>query len=173
MSSAENRPSSINTRVPAWHLCGGADLVVELPALFATSSAEDFAACGVSLLGSLGTDFYALEVNPGNLSHLQKAAEILSEESAIWQSLLQTYLKQGETYPSARSLAVARAHRRPRAFHTAGNTKQHPLPCGYLKALKQQESSMIRLPSVAEAADIMYYRILRSLCLGICDPGCS
>ena len=28
-------------------LCGGADLVVELPALFATSSAEDFAACGV------------------------------------------------------------------------------------------------------------------------------
>ena len=37
-------------------LCGGADLVVELPALFATSSAEDFAASEPI--------FYALEVNP-------------------------------------------------------------------------------------------------------------
>lgn len=31
-------------------LRGGADLVVELPTLFATSSAEDFSACGVALL---------------------------------------------------------------------------------------------------------------------------
>ena len=49
-------------------LCGGADLVVELPALFATSSAEDFAACGVSLLGSLGTDFLCFGSESGNLS---------------------------------------------------------------------------------------------------------
>lgn len=123
-------------------LCGGADLVVELPALFATSSAEDFAACGVSLLSSLGTDFLCFGSESGNLSHLQKAAEILSEESAIWQSLLQTYLKQGETYPSARSLAVAELTGAP-GLSTLLATPNNILAVEYLKALKQQESSMI------------------------------
>lgn len=123
-------------------LCGGADLVVELPALFATSSAEDFAACGVSLLGSLGTDFLCFGSESGNLSHLQKAAEILSEESAIWQPLLQTYLKQGETYPSARSLAVAELTGDP-GLSTLLATPNNILAVEYLKALKQQRSSMI------------------------------
>lgn len=123
-------------------LCGGADLVVELPALFATSSAEDFAACGVSLLGSLGTDFLCFGSESGNLSHLQKAAEILSEESAIWQPLLQTYLKQGETYPSARSLAVAELTGDP-GLSTLLATPNNILAVEYLKALKQQGSSMI------------------------------
>lgn len=123
-------------------LCGGADLVVELPALFATSSAEDFAACGVSLLSSLGTDFLCFGSESGNLSHLQKAAEILSEESAIWQSLLQTYLKQGETYPSARSLAVAELTGDP-GLSTLLATPNNILAVEYLKALKQQGSSMI------------------------------
>ena len=35
-------------------LMGGADLVIELPSVFAVSSAEDFAACGVNLLSRLG-----------------------------------------------------------------------------------------------------------------------
>lgn len=123
-------------------LCGGADLVVELPALFATSSAEDFAACGVSLLGSLGTDFLCFGSESGNLIHLQKAAEILSEESAIWQPLLQTYLKQGETYPSARSLAVAELTGDP-GLSTLLAAPNNILSVEYLKALKQQGSSMI------------------------------
>lgn len=123
-------------------LCGGADLVVELPALFATSSAEDFAACGVSLLGSLGTDFLCFGSESGNLIHLQNAAEILSEESAIWQPLLQTYLKQGETYPSARSLAVAELTGDP-GLSTLLAAPNNILSVEYLKALKQQGSSMI------------------------------
>ena len=123
-------------------LCGGADLVVELPALFATSSAEDFAACGVSLLSNLGTDFLCFGSESGNLFHLQKAAEILSEESAIWQPLLQTYLKQGETYPSARSLAVAELTGDP-GLSTLLATPNNILAVEYLKALKQQGSSMI------------------------------
>jgi len=35
-------------------ICGGADLVLELPAVWATASAEYFAAGGVQLLGKTG-----------------------------------------------------------------------------------------------------------------------
>ena len=38
----------------AMALSCGADLVIELPSVFASSSAEDFAACGVALLNNLG-----------------------------------------------------------------------------------------------------------------------
>ena len=53
-------------------LRGGADLVVELPTLFATSSAEDFSACGVALLKKLAQIFCVSEVNPGIWSCCRK-----------------------------------------------------------------------------------------------------
>ena len=79
-------------------LRGGADLVVELPTLFATSSAEDFSACGVALLEKLGTDILCFGSESGNLELLQKAADILVAEPEGWSILLQKYLKQGESY---------------------------------------------------------------------------
>ena len=122
-------------------LCGGADLVLELPVLFATASAEDFAACGVALLDSLGTDLLCFGSESGNLTHLQKAADILGGESAEWQPLLQAYLKQGETYPSARSLAVAELTQDPQ-LSTLLSSPNNILAVEYLKALKHQKSSM-------------------------------
>lgn len=53
-------------------LRGGADLVVELPTLFATSSAEDFSACGVALLEKLGTDILCFGSESGNLELYRK-----------------------------------------------------------------------------------------------------
>lgn len=123
-------------------LCGGADLVIELPAVFATSSAEDFAACGVTLLDSLGTNFLCFGSESGNLTHLQKAADILGGESPEWQVLLQAYLKQGETYPSARSLAVADLTKDPE-LSTLLASPNNILGVEYLKALKKQKSSMV------------------------------
>lgn len=123
-------------------LCGGADLVVELPVLFATASAEDFASCGVALLDSLCIDLLCFGSESGNLSHLQRAAEILGGEAKEWQPLLQAYLKRGETYPSARSLAVAELTKIPK-FSTLLASPNNILAVEYLKALKKQKSSMI------------------------------
>ncbi|WP_349772796.1 nucleotidyltransferase family protein [Lacrimispora xylanisolvens] len=36
-----------------WRFCG-ADLVLEIPSVFASGSAEDFASCSVALLNGLG-----------------------------------------------------------------------------------------------------------------------
>lgn len=123
-------------------LCGGADLIVELPAVFATASAEDFASCGVALLDSLGTDILCFGSESGNPTHLQKAADILGGESREWQDLLQAYLKQGETYPSARSLAVAELTKNPE-LSTLLASPNNILAVEYLKALKKQKSSMV------------------------------
>lgn len=123
-------------------LCGGVDLVVELPALFATSSAEDFAACGVALLHGLGCDFLGFGSEAGNLDALKKAVDLFDEESLEWKNLLQNYLKQGKTYPAARSLAAETLTHDPKLSVLLASPN-NILAIEYLKALNRRKSSMI------------------------------
>lgn len=122
-------------------LCGGADLVVELPSLFATSSAEDFAACGVALLDQLGADILCFGSESGNLTSLQTAAHLLAEEPPEWKDLLQKYLKQGETYPTARSRAMEALTNDPELSKLLASPN-NILAVEYLKALKKRQSPM-------------------------------
>ena len=122
-------------------LCGGADLVVELPTLFATSSAEDFAACGVALLSALGADILCFGSESGNLEVLQKAAEILTEEPAEWKELHQGYLKQGESFPAARCRAMEALTGEPE-FSVLLSSPNNILAVEYLKAIHRQKSPM-------------------------------
>ena len=88
-------------------LKSGADLVLEMPSVFATSSAEDFAACGVALLDQLGiVDFLCFGSECGEVGPLLKIAGVLSEEQEDYQELLKDYVRSGLTYPDARAKAL-------------------------------------------------------------------
>ena len=85
----------------------GADLILELPLSAATGSAEYFASGAVSLLQHTGivTDL-CFGSECGNLTLLQRPADVLSEEPPEYQQFLRDYLKKGEPYPKARALAL-------------------------------------------------------------------
>ena len=84
-------------------LCG-ADLVVELPTIFATSSAEDFAFGGVKIASQIGADYLVFGSECGNIEQLQNIANML--DHALVNEKIQQYLAQGNSYPKAVSLAV-------------------------------------------------------------------
>ncbi len=85
----------------------GADLVLELPVLYATASAEAFAAGAVALLDRLGVVTHlCFGSECGHTDWLAQIAKLLSEESLFYRSALQKYLKQGFTYPAARVRAL-------------------------------------------------------------------
>lgn len=89
-------------------LRAGADLVVELPVFYACASAEFFAYGAVSLLHALHcVDVLCFGSECGNLSLLKKAAEIMVNEPADYQDLLQKYLRSGAPFPLARQKACA------------------------------------------------------------------
>ena len=91
----------------AMALHSGADLVLEMPAIFATSSAEDFSSCGVALLDHLGVvDSICFGSECGDIPQLNQIAGILAHEPEVYTRLLKEHLQRGLTYPQSRSLAL-------------------------------------------------------------------
>ncbi len=84
-------------------LCG-ADLVVELPTIFATASAQDFAYGGVKIASQLGANYLVFGSECGEIAGLQRVANMLNEDTINVK--IQAYLEQGYSYPKAVSLAV-------------------------------------------------------------------
>lgn len=119
-------------------LRNGVDLVLELPAVYATGSAEFFAMGAVSLLDKLGcVDFLCFGSECGQLEPLSRMASLLLEEPAAYYIPLQHYLKAGHSFPKARSLALQVAF--------SGSIAASPndiLGVEYIKALQKRRSAI-------------------------------
>lgn len=88
-------------------LQNGADLVIELPSYYATSSAEYFAQGSVALLDGLGVvNSISFGSNTNDLDALKRIANVLYLEPENYKKLLQSELKRGASYPIARSNAL-------------------------------------------------------------------
>lgn len=89
-------------------LLGGADLVLELPVLYAAASSEYFAAGAVALLDKLGAVTHlCFGSECGDMALLRQIAAFLTEEPAEYREDLKRLLKQGLSYPMARAEALA------------------------------------------------------------------
>jgi len=86
----------------------GIDLIFELPVLFATGSAGDFATGAVSLLNRLHcVDYLCFGVEDENPEMFRKITECLADESPEYQSVLSDTMRDGKSFPAARENALA------------------------------------------------------------------
>ena len=119
-------------------LAAGADIVFELPALWAVSSAELFGQAGVKLLAHTGClDYLGFGAESDDLSALKEIAKILATEPEDYQTRLKENLKAGLSFPKARSLALS--HPRADLLDTPNNI----LAMEYLKALEKFSISSV------------------------------
>lgn len=89
-------------------LLSGVDLVFEMPAPFSTASAREFASYAVALFTALGAvDSICFGSECGEIEPILRAARLLNEESESFKKRLQDFLKEGKTFPEARSAALA------------------------------------------------------------------
>lgn len=87
----------------------GVDLVLEMPAVYGTGSAETFAKGGVEILEALGIcDAISFGSESGDIEDLQFLADFLKNESPEYKVVLKEYLDKGLSYPESRELAVNR-----------------------------------------------------------------
>lgn len=86
----------------------GADLVIELPVVYACQPAEIFALGAVKILNSMGiVDYICFGSELGDTDALHKLAKLLHNEPQEFKQLLRTQLEQGMSYPKAVSNALA------------------------------------------------------------------
>ncbi|MDR1650295.1 MAG: nucleotidyltransferase family protein [Synergistaceae bacterium] len=89
-------------------LCCGADLVLELPAVFSCGSAGIFADAAVDILASAGVAEYmafGME-SPEKKSEMEAMADLLSEEPPSFREPLKKFLRLGYSFVQSRSLAL-------------------------------------------------------------------
>lgn len=127
-------------------LIHGADLIIEIPTVAATSSAAEFARCGVSLLENTGIVTHLLfGAETQHLDMFYKTSELLSNESFMFRKTLRDLLKSGLSFAKARSQAMEIAYPG-EGFGDFLSTPNNILGVEYVKALNALGSNIIPCP---------------------------
>lgn len=87
-------------------LCGGADLVAELPTSVVLQSADNFALGAVRILQLLGADTLAFGCECENIEILKEIARIKNAEPEKYKKTLKDALKSGMGYPASCEAAL-------------------------------------------------------------------
>ena len=124
-------------------LQSGADLVLELPVSISSASAELFARGGVQLLDGLGvTDILCFGSECGDTDALMELAKILAEEPEDFQTALRRNLKNGMTFPKARSMALSAVFPESEKYQQLLFSPNNILGIEYCKAILRENSSI-------------------------------
>lgn len=126
----------------------GVDLVIELPFVYATQSAELFALGAVKILDSMKiVDYISFGSEAGDIKPLKNISDILVKEPSIFKETLRDNLDKGFSFSVSRSKAVEAA------YSSYGNdnttvadilkSSNNILGIEYIKAIKNLNSNII------------------------------
>lgn len=119
----------------------GVDLVLELPTLYATSSAENFADGAVKILNSLKVvDYLAFGAETSDMDLLEPIADVLYKEPKAYKMLLANELKKGVSFPKARENALMLYLGDIRKYLNVLSSPNNILGLEYMKSFKKYNS---------------------------------
>ena len=124
-------------------ICGGCDLVLELPTVYSISSAENFASGAIKILDSLKVvNSISFGAESDDLATLNNIANVLYTEPKGYTNILTHELQKGLSYPAARENAILMYLNDIKRYANILNSPNNILAIEYLKALKTQKSNM-------------------------------
>lgn len=86
-------------------LANGVDIVMELPYVYSTAQATDFAKGAITLLNAIGCESFVFGSEDGELTPFLNTWELIENNRTTYNELIRTYIKQGNSYPKALFLA--------------------------------------------------------------------
>lgn len=124
-------------------ITAGADAVLELPAVYAISSAENFASGAIKILSELKfVSHIVFGSECGSLETLNAIADIKANEPIELKERLKKYLDQGLSYNIAMQQALLEEYTIPSDFFDGAN---NILGLEYITAIKKQNSHITPL----------------------------
>lgn len=121
-------------------LLGGADIVLELPYLFATQKAETFANGAVSILEAAGCESLCFGSENGDISSFMNTLNFLAENNEEFEKKINQYIKTGVSYPKAQSLSFTELASDKNLLNLS--KPNNILGYEYIKAIMRQKSSI-------------------------------
>lgn len=120
-------------------LLAGADLVLELPAIYSLSSAQGFARGAVSILNKLNTvDYLSFGSECGDVNMINACAKALNEDEDKIDAIIKENIKNGMSFPSLRAEAIKKASTNSTILDGPNNI----LGIEYCRALDSSESKI-------------------------------
>ena len=120
---------------------GGANLVIELPTLFATAHAQLFAEGGIRLLEALGVQTLSFGSEVADKELLERVASIAGQDQV--QASCRQLLKEGQAYGAALRQAIGESLPESQSVLASPNAL---LGLEYIKAIQNYASTMDILP---------------------------
>lgn len=124
-------------------LLSGADLVIELPVISATGSAQYFAKGAIGILNSLKTDYISFGSETGDITALSKACDLFISKDEEIDSLIKNYVAEGISYPTARANAFNDIYGNEAFNLFNSNNSNNILALEYMLELKKTNSNII------------------------------
>ena len=137
-------------------MANGADLVIELPTIYATSSAENFAEGAIKLLDSLGiVNFISFGMEAKDVAILNNIANVLYQEPKEYTTMLEHELSRGISFPKARETAVMLYLNDIKRYANVLSGSNNILGIEYLKAIKKLKSNL--MPIGIKREKVLYH----------------
>ena len=122
----------------------GVDLVIELPVLYATSSAENFAEGSIRILDSLKiVDYLGFGSETSDIEILNDIADVLYKEPKAYKNILSDELKKGVSFPKAREKALITYLNNTKKYNNILSSPNNILGIEYIKSLKKNKSNIV------------------------------
>ncbi len=137
-------------------ISGGADLVLCMPAVASSASAETFARCGVATLARAGVDTILFGAETDDLSLFEQISHVLSEEPSEYLDVLIERLRSGESFPAARETALISYFEGKIMASIISDFLSHPnniLGIEYAKAVMKWELPIELHPTIRQYSD--------------------
>ncbi len=86
---------------------GGVDIVIELPYVFATAQASDFAKGSIALLEAAGCTDFCFGSEQGSIEPFINTYDLITSQQESYQQSINKFMKTGMSYPKALNEAYA------------------------------------------------------------------
>lgn len=129
----------------------GADMIVELPCIYACSNAENFAFGAIKTLKAFGITHLVFGVENTNIKVLEKIAEMKVKNSQEFQNSFRNEIENGICYNTALKRAIASQFEDSEKMLEILNKPNNILACEYLTAIKKLKANII--PVAIERCD--------------------
>jgi len=132
-------------------LAGGVDIVIELPYVYSTAPATDFAKGAISLLTAVGCDSFAFGSEDGSIQPFLNTFELIDKHRTEYDTLIKESLKTGVSYPKSLHYAYEQLSQKFPAPYIDLAQPNNILGFHYLEAAKTLDSKIqpLTIPRIA------------------------